>query len=255
MRTNRTLIPLLVATGVLALAGCGRDGGGTAAAATPLAAAAAPTDGTDTPTIVAQGVGKVVAVPDVLTVSLGIHTQAGKAADALAENNLRTQALLDAIAAHGVDDKDVQTSNISVGPTYGGENFSVITGYQVDNTLTVKLRDLDNAGTVIDEIVVPAGDAIRLQGLGFSVDDPTELMGQARADAVERAAAQAQQLAAAAGVTVGAVRTISEVPTGGELPFAEHMMGGAAADAASVPIAPGSQELSLQVTVVYEIDQ
>lgn len=271
MRTNRTLIPVLVASGVLSLAACGSGDGGSDVAAAPLAAdtrldaaaasasaagSAAAGDASDVPTIVARGVGKVVAVPDVLTVSIGIHTQAGKAADALAENNLRTQALLDSIAARGIDDKDVQTSNISVGPTYGGENFSVITGYQVENTLTLKLRDLDGAGAVIDELAVPAGDAIRIQGMGFSIDDPTDLMGQARTDAVERARAQAEQLAQAAGVALGNVRTISEVPSGSFEGFNESLSGGLAADAGTqVPIAPGSQELTLEVTVVYEIDQ
>lgn len=262
MATKRCSIVLASGASLVALAalaGCGGSDTPATAAAAPLQAAAAPVqaaDTTDAATIVAQGTGKVEGVPDMLTISLGIHTQADKAADALTENNLRAQALLDALAAQGVADKDVQTQNVSVGPVYGGENFSQIVGYQVDNSVVVKLHDLDRAGSIIDAVVAPAGDAIRVQGLGFSIDDPTDLLAAARADAVRRAKEQAEQLATAAGVALGKVRTISEVTSDGDLMFnAERLSGAGDAASVAVPIAPGSQEVTLQVTVVYEIDQ
>jgi uncharacterized protein YggE len=211
------------------------------------------------PSITAQGIGKVTGVPDVLSVSLAIHTEGDTANGTLQENSLRTQQMLDAAKAAGVDAKDVQTVNVSVGPRFDftNPNRPRIIGYAADNSFEVKLRDLSKAGTTIDSLSSLAGDFLQVQGISYSIDDSTDLLATARADAVKRAATQAKQLADAAGVSLGGVRSITEVPQYGYAADALAASGASArADgAASVPVAlaPGSQQLTLTVTVVYDI--
>ncbi|MDT7538212.1 MAG: uncharacterized protein QOI82_1797 [Actinomycetota bacterium] len=209
------------------------------------------------PSITAQGTGKVTGIPDVLSVSLAIHTEGDTANGTLQENSLRTQQMLDATKEAGVDPKDVQTVNVSVGPRFDftNPNRPRIIGYSADNSFVVKLRDLTKAGSTIDGLSSLAGDFLQVQGIGYSIDDSTELLTTARADAVQRAATQAKQLADAAGVTLGPVRSITEVPQNtGPFPTA-LAASGAASDQASIPVpfAPGSEQLSLTVTVVYDI--
>jgi uncharacterized protein YggE len=116
----------------------------------------------------------------------------------------------------------------------------------------VKLRDLDKAGEIIDSFSALAGDFLQIQGVGYSLDDTTAVLAAARADAVTRAAAQAKQLADAAGVRLGGLRSITEVPQPG---YPTALAGSAAAGgtASQVALAPGSQELTLQVTMIYDI--
>jgi uncharacterized protein YggE len=239
-----------VGIAVLIAAGCSSGGGDKTRAATA-------SDGTDapTPSITAQGVGRVTGVPDVLTVSLAIHTEGDTANGTLQENSLRTQQMLDATKAAGIDPKDVQTLNVSVGPRYDFTNQSQprIIGYSADNSFSVKLRDLTTAGKTIDDLSGTAGDFLQVQGVGYSIDDSTELLASARADAVKRAATQAQQLADAAGVKLGGVQSITEVPQVGEVPLSASAASTADRSTLDVALAPGSQQVSLTVTIVYDI--
>jgi uncharacterized protein YggE len=239
MRSIRLLCTALVP--VIALAACS-DGSGSAAAAAE--------DTTKPGTITAQGTGKVRGVPDLLVVDLGVHTEAAKAADALKENNVRSQALRDQITAKGVADEDVRTTNVSISATY--DDKGKIRGYAVDNALQLRLHDLASAGITLDEVATSAGDAARIFQVAFTFDDDTKLIEEARADAVKRAKAQAKQLADAAGVELGKVRTISELsPQDQVFATTGAAAGGFSGDAVS--LSPGSQELTFQVTLVYDI--
>ncbi|MEY2423492.1 MAG: uncharacterized protein QOI95_3559 [Acidimicrobiaceae bacterium] len=243
------------AAGVLFIAaiaaGCA---GGDTPARGATAAGSTTTDAT--PSIAAQGVGRVTGVPNVLTVAFSLHTQGDSAQQTLADNSAQTQGVLDALKAQGIEDKDVQTTNVSVGPRYDNRIPPRIIGYSADNSFTVKLRDLTKAGSQIDALVGVGGDALQVQGIGYSINDSTALLAQARADAVKRAGEQAQQMADAAGIELGAIRTISEVPQQTGYPFDQLQFSGRGTGgdaAASVPLAPGSQELTLTVTVVFDI--
>ncbi len=245
--SHRIIGPSLVALSLVWLAGCGSSGDGEASAAPAQAGSAEPADTTG---ITAQGVGEVTGVPDILRISMGVETRAEAASDALADNSARTRALIDTLKGAGVADEDLQTSELSVSPTFD-EDGREVTGYRVANRLEVTLRDIDRAGEVTDAATFAVGDAIRLQGLRFDIDDTSDLYAEARADAVERADAQATQLAGAAGVDLGPVRSITESPVGGPIPQPARRF--AADEAAAAPIEAGSEELSLQVTVVYDL--
>jgi uncharacterized protein YggE len=251
LRARPTLtLAAVAAVAVLAVAGCGQDSG---------SAAAAPAAGVSTddgrPSIAARGIGEVKGTPDTLRVVLGVETRSASAQEALAANNDKANALINTLKQKGVEAKDIQTSQLSIHPTYDDKGQR-ITGYQVNNQVTAVLHDITGAGGLIDAAAGAAGDAVRVQSIGFSIDDDSALKAQARTQAVHQAQLQAEQMAKAAGVKLGRIRLISEVPASGPMPYYDQL-GGAAKDAARaaspLPIEPGQQELRLTVDVVWEI--
>lgn len=199
--------------------------------------------------ITAQATGTVTGTPDVVTISLGVSTTSASAQSALDENNRLATDLIAVIKDSGVAPEDLQTSQLSINPSY--DDKGAVTGYQVNNMVTATLRDIAKAGALIDAAGKAAGDAVRVQQLSFSVDDDSTLRANARADAVRRAQAQAQQLAEAAGVALGPLHSITEAPLNNARVYAAEMVTDSAAGA--VPIEAGSQELTVSVQVVYEI--
>jgi len=249
MRARHVKAIAVVATigAAAALTGCGGDSSKPTARAD---LAAATSTGATGPTIDVAGHGEVEGTPDVMTVTMGVQTADPSAQAALARNNERATALISALKAHGVAKDDIQTVDLNVSPTFD-DHFHV-TGYSASNTVTAKLRDLARAGSVIDAAALTAGEDVRLQGVSFSIDNTSALVAKARADAVKDAIAQAKQLASAAGVTLGPIRTIDDTGTNVPSPVS-FGIGNSASSAAAVPVEPGSQQLSVDVTVVFDI--
>ena len=244
-----TPILLLAAGAAVAFGACG---GGLRPAAVPTVRAvpAAATAGPDPASgITVHGTGRISGTPDVLTVSVGVQTTAGHAVDALNQNSQRAHAVIDALKGNGVADKDIQTSQLSLSPHYTSSN--VLSGYDVSDTVTAKLRDVGRAGQTIDAAVSAAGDSGRLEGVSFSFDDDGSLRAQARHDAVGQARSQAQQLADAAGVKLGALRSLTESSPVSSWPVRYDTAGGVAP--AATPIQAGTQELTVDVTAVYDV--
>ena len=214
-----------------------------------LTSCAAPSPTAPAGGITARGTGTVTATPDVVTVTLGVQTEAGTASEALDTNTAAAAALLDVLRGAGVDPADLRTSDLSVYPSYGDDGRR-ITGYQVTNRVEAVLRDLAGAGALIDAAAGAVGDAVRVNGLAFSVDDDSAARATARGDAVRRAVAQAREMAEAAGLALGPLLSVTEVPApGAPQPFA-------AADAAlqaAVPLQPGTQDIEVAVDVVHAI--
>ena len=254
LRARPTLTAAAVAAvAALALAGCAKS--------EPKAAGAAPaaTVSTDTgrPSIAARGVGLVKGTPDTLRVVLGVETRSASAKDALAANNDKANALINTLKDKGVQAKDIQTSQLQVNPTYD-DRGQRITGYQVNNQVTATLHDIAGAGGLIDAAAGAVGDAVRVQSIGFSIDDDSALKAEARTQAVHLAQLQAEQMAKAAGVKLGGIRLISEVPENSSVPVYDRYNAApkaAAGGTAPAPIEPGQQELSLTVDVVWDIAQ
>jgi uncharacterized protein YggE len=236
------VMALLAANAAPAAARSGRRNG--------VTTATEPVSGDSPRTLVATGIARVRGVPDLLTMTLGVSTRGRTVGEALDRSNRAGAEVMAVLADRGVDKKDIQTSSFSVGPVYD-DRSTEITGYQVSNLVTVQLRDLAGAGSLIDDAALAGGDDVVVQGVSFGFDDTSDLVAQARAEAVKRARNQAEQLARAAEVELGEVRTISEssMDTGPVL---------AAPEAASratddVGIEPGSEELSVQVRIVFAI--
>src|SRR5262249_43423095 len=173
----------------------------------------APADRTPPPAsprgTVAPGTARVRGTPDVLTVTVGVTSRGKTVGEALDRNNAGARKVIQVLLDGGVDKKDIQTSNLSIGPIYG-DNANDIQGYQMSNQVVAQLRDLDKAGGLLDKAVQAGGDDVVLRGVSFDIDDTSDLVSAARTDAVKRARNQAEQLAAAAGVQLGDVITISE---------------------------------------------
>jgi uncharacterized protein len=191
--------------------------------------------------------GSVYAAPDQATVQLGVISQASTAADALKQNSADTTAVIDAIKKLGVDAKDISTSNFNVYPTYDTSGTR-INGYQVNNSVTVVVRDISTSGTILDQVVTAGANNI--SGLNFGIADASQYQADARARAIDEARAKAEAMAKAAGVTLGDIISINESVNYQPELFSRSMV----ADAAmAVPVEAGQQEISVSVTLVYEI--
>ena len=200
-------------------------------------------------TITVVGTGQVKGTPDVADLSIGVEAQAASAVEALSTVNDRAQKVLDVLHDAGVDDADIQTSGLSVNPTY--DDRSHIDGYAASNSVVARIRDLSKAGAIVDAAAAKAGDNIRVNSITFSIDDDSALLAAARTKAVKRARAQAAQLADAAGVSVGDVLTIDEQTTASPYPYPYAAADSAAG--ASAKVSPGTETLSVTATVVFAI--
>jgi hypothetical protein len=208
--------------------------------------------GPDSGGLTGHGVGTVTGTPDTLRIVLGVQTQGASAAAALRENSQQATAVINTLKSRGVADADLKTSQLSINPSYGPTGGQ-ITGYEVNNIVTATLHNIASAGGIIDAAGQAAGNAIRVQSVDFSIDNDSELLAKARADAVKQAQAQAKQLADAAGIKLGKIRSINESSSGPPpVPMYNKSLGAAAS---AVPIQAGSEKLSVTVDVTYELDQ
>lgn len=203
-------------------------------------------------TITVTGTGMVTLTPDLAYVYIGVQSQDASATTAMADNNAKAQALISAIKSFGVEEKDIQTSNFSISPQNVYDDFYNVIGvtYLVQNTVHVTMRDLDQLGSLLDAAVEAGSNTI--YSISFDVADRTEAVSQARLAAVENARRQADELAAATGVSIGDVQTISYYDSTPSM--VQYVEVRAAADSASsVPIQSGSMDVSTTVTIVYAI--
>jgi uncharacterized protein YggE len=237
----------LLAAGVVLLADR-HQSVGTATAAPVTAVGEAP--GVTARTITVSGAGSITVKPDTATLSLGVQVTANTATAALDRANASAGRLLDALKAAGVGTDDIVTNGVSVYPMYNGSNR--VTSYQASNNVTVTVRAIDHAGPVIDAAAAAAGDDITISGVSFSVADPEAVIGAARAKAVANAKARAGQYAEAAGAKVGDVLQISEVSVS-PVPVFYAAGADSAAGKAGTPVQTGTQDLSVNVTVVYAL--
>jgi len=206
----------------------------------------------DVRTIRVQGRATADVAPDVATVTMGAQHTAPKAKEALDTVSQKTDSIINILKAAGIDEGDIQTSNLSVWPQYGVEGEK-ITGYQASNTVTVRTTDLEGLGGLLDQVSDAAGDQFRLDGIAFSVDDPDAALADVRADAVANARTKAGQFVVGEDVQIGEIRTMVESGSEPPILFDESRAASGDMAAAEVPIEPGSQELVVDVTVVFEL--
>lgn len=208
------------------------------------------------PKLTVQGTGNATGTPNLLTISVGIDVTAPSAQASLVDDNSKATAVTTALKQGGILDKDVQTSDLSINPNYNSNG--TITGYQVTNTLTAKLHDFSSAGSVIDAIAGAVGNAIRVNSLTFSVEDPRAIENQARNQAVHEAVSHAKSMAQAAGERLGPICSLSDQTPVQRSPV-ENGFGTAAGassfPAPAVPLESGTQESSAQVSIVYSLER
>lgn len=204
-------------------------------------------------TLTVNGTGKTYLTPDIAYISIGVHSENANASEAVASNNTQSQEVAEALKGFKIDPKDIQTTNFSIYPQQQYDQNGKVTGtlYVVDNTVFVTLRDLDKVGEVLNAAVSAGANSIN--SIQFDVEDKTEALSGARKAAVANARTQADELAAAAGVTLGDVQSIQTYGVGGPVPMFEGKGGGALVGEASVPVSPGQMILTVDVNIVYEI--
>ena len=210
----------------------------------------------DAPTLSVSGNGQAFLAPDIAYIYVGVHTEAPSAAEAVDENTTQTQALISAIQDFGIDPKDIRTSNFSIWPM---DRYDPSTGaptgektYVADNTVYVTVRDLESLGDLLDTAVQAGANTVN--SVQFDVENKDEALKEARVDAMNNAKQQAQELADAAGLSLGEIKSISFVDN--QYPVFDGKGGGGggvAAEAAAVPIQPGQLSFTVTVNVIYEL--
>lgn len=205
--------------------------------------------------ITVVGTGRVSGVPDTLRVTLGVAVERPEIQQALDAANTAAADLLAALVEAGIDEADIQTTDFAVQPVYEkqgpGENDPQVRGYEVRNMLEVAVRDLDRAGTVLQTAVTAAGDAARVRGVRFDLEDNDALLQSARERAFADARAKAEQYAELAGRELGSLVSLREQAA--SPPPVEEFAGRAAADTA-VPIQPGRAEVSVDLVAVWALN-
>ncbi|MBI4266997.1 MAG: SIMPL domain-containing protein [Chloroflexi bacterium] len=204
-----------------------------------------------------NGKGEVMAVPDIANVNLGIQAQAATVAEAQSQAVKAMTDVMAVLIGNGVAAKDIQTQtfNIQQLTRYDqNKQQNVVIGYQVTNTVNAKIRALDRVGAIIDAVAKAGGDLTRINGISFTVDDPTPYQNDARQKAMADAKAKADQMAGLAGVRLGKPKYITESSYLPPIPVPMPIMRAeAAAPAAPTPISPGETRVTVNVQIVYPI--
>jgi uncharacterized protein YggE len=189
--------------------------------------------------------------PDLAQIEAGVTSEAKTARDAIEANNAAMGKVLLALKGAGIEEKDYQTSRLSLQPQYapnrGGP--SPVVGYHASNRVTVRVRDVAKVGNVIDTLV--GAGANDIGGINFTVSQASKLLDDARAQAIADARRKADIYAKAAGVTLGAPLSITEEGSPGPMPF--RKLSGSLAAAA--PVAQGEETLAVTVNVSWAIKQ
>jgi uncharacterized protein len=202
------------------------------------------------PAISVTGEATVSVPPDQAQIDGGVTSDAKTAREASDANNAAMGKVLLALKGAGIDEKDYQTSRLSLQPQYAPNRSgpSPVAGYRASNRVTVKLRDVAKVASIID-VLVGAG-ANELGGINFMVSQASKLLDDAREKAIADARRKAEIYAKAAGVTLGEPLNISEEGGSGPPVFRSKM---AAPMAAGAPVAQGEETLSVSVSVSWAI--
>jgi len=259
MRKVVLLVAGLVLVGAVLLSGCTSDGNastevGQGSWSTQDVMALLASDSSQQTGVWVAGTGKVAVVPDVAVLYLGVEAQAATVTEAQSDAAVAMTEVMSVLNANGVAEKDIQTQWYSISPvTKWIDDYKeqITIGYRVTNTVTAKIRDISKVGAVIDAVAEAGGDLTRIEGIGFTVDDPDVYYDQAREEAILDAMAKAEKIASIANVTLGKPVYISE--SGGYLPPPYPVRGYAEGLDVATPISPGEMEISLTVQIGYAL--
>ena len=225
------------------------------AAAIAFPAIATAADSLPPPRIIVSGEGDATMAPDLALLTLSVMREAKTARAALDANNDAMAAVIAALKSAGIKERDLQTAGIQINPRYNytnkpdGSQEAELVAYQVTNTLSVRIRDIDKTGDILDKAVslgVNQGG-----GIAFTNEDPAAAITEARKKAVTNAMAKAKTLAEAAGVSIGRVLEITDQ----NVAPAPMPINAKAFDAAgaAVPVQAGENSYNVQVTVTFEL--
>ena len=203
-----------------------------------------------------SGEGTVDLEPDLALLNVGVEVQAPTVSEARSQAADAMDAVIAAVRNRGLTDADIQTSSFDIWPRYDYvEGVQTLAGYRVSNSATIKMRDLDSVGGIIDDVADAGGDATRIDGIRFTVEDPMPFMADLREAAFQNAREKARHYAELIGVSLGDVMYLTE--TGGAAPptpVARAELAFAADAGAATSISGGELTLRLFVQAAFAIE-
>jgi uncharacterized protein len=199
--------------------------------------------------IAVTGTGRVAVRPDTGVIDVGVEARAARLSDATAEVERKMRDVLAAVKAAGVRDADVRTTIYAIDPVaeprQPGDASARIIGYRVSNVVQVRARDVDSLGRILDASVAAGANVVR--NIHFTLGDPTRVEAEARALAMQDASARARQIAAAAGVRLGPLLSVTEsAPARPVARMSVATMAG--------PVEPGQLEITVSLDARYAIE-
>ena len=201
------------------------------------------------------GEGKATAVPNQATISFGVTKQAATVADAQNQTNTAIDTIMNALQKQGIDTKDIKTTDYSVNPQLNYQAIpQTITGYQVSQTVQLKIHQLDKVNTLLDTITGSGANIVNQVSFGFDDATKQKLEDQARQEAVKAAKTKAESMARIAGFHLGRIVDVQEnfggIPQ--PLPVMAFDKAAGAGNVAQSNITPGQNDISVTVTLSYE---
>lgn len=210
---------------------------------------------TTTNTVTFNGEGSVLAKPDVAVIDLSIVTEAATSKAAQDDNSAKSRAVTEFLKKQDVDEKDIKTTGYNIYPQYHypRDGKPQISGYQVNQTVQVKVRDLDKTDVVLDGIV--AAGANQVNNFQLTIDEPDKLQAEAREKAIKNAKEKADKLKKQLGIDLGRIVNFYE-SSGGYYPVPMYKESSSAVDGrggGGPSIPTGENEISVSVSITYQI--
>lgn len=204
-------------------------------------------------TMSVSGRGEVYLIPDIAYINIGTRSEALDVATALADNNKQAKSISAVLSEMGIDPLDIQTTAFNVYPyqNYGMDGLPMDLKYVVENTVNVKVRDLNRLGEILDAVV--RSGANQINGISFDVEDRKQAESEARRLAIQDATEKAQELAGLASISLGEVQNISVYSNGNPQPVYDAKGGGYYSEASAAPIASGQMIISADANLVYSL--
>jgi len=194
-------------------------------------------------TITVTGTGEVEGTPDTAIFDIGVTTTARTAVEA------QVATLEQSLEQNGVLLKNMQTSSLNLSANTNSKGK--VKNFTADDELTVTMTNLANLGAAIDAAVTATGNGVTLDGISFSISNQSALLAAARAQAMQAAHTEATQVAAGGGLVLGPIVSITDQENAGQ--YVYYNQSAPVASGAAVPVQPGQQQISVQVTVVYQL--
>jgi hypothetical protein len=200
-----------------------------------------------------SGRGEVYLIPDIAYINIGTRSEALDVATALADNNKQAKSISSVLSEMGIDPLDIQTTAFNVYPfqNYGMDGLPMELKYVVENTVNVKVRDLNRLGEILDAVV--RSGANQINGISFDVEDRKQAESEARRLAIQDATEKAQELAGLAGIDLGELQNISVYSSGNPQPVYDAKGGGYSTGMSAAPISSGQMIVSADANLVYSL--
>ncbi|MBE0686490.1 MAG: SIMPL domain-containing protein [Anaerolineaceae bacterium] len=198
-----------------------------------------------------SGRGEVYLIPDIAYINIGTRSEALDVATALADNNKQAKSISSVLSEMGIDPLDIQTTAFNVYPyqNYGMDGQPMDMKYVVENTVNVKVRDLNRLGEILDAVV--RSGANQINGISFDIEDRKQAESEARRLAIQDATEKALELAGLAGIELGELQNISVYSSGNPQPVYDAKGGGYSAGVSAAPISSGQMIISADANLVY----